>query len=95
MIRLMSSEILIGMTGWILSTHCALSPGPVGNVKLFWNGRLIMSATGFCAALASCSVVGPPPVVAVGEVAVVPPSEVAPSVVVVVASYRARIPAAK
>ena len=44
------------MTGWILRTFCVWFSGPTLNVVLFWNGRLIMSAIGFCAALANASV---------------------------------------
>src|SRR5918993_4022212 len=42
----------IGTTGWMLST-LAMSPcGPIPKYVLFCRGRLIIAATGFCAALA-------------------------------------------
>ena len=44
------------MTGWMLRTFCVCFSGPALSVVLFWNGRLIMAAIGFCAALASASV---------------------------------------
>ena len=44
------------MTGWMLRTFCVCFSGPALSVVLFWNGRLIMFAIGFCAALAKASV---------------------------------------
>jgi len=41
------------MTGWMFSRYWVRSEGPKPKLKLFWKGKLIMSATGFCAALAS------------------------------------------
>src|SRR5262245_35712341 len=46
----------IGMTGWMLRMFCTRLNGPVLKLMLFWNGRLIKFATGFCDALASASV---------------------------------------
>ena len=44
------------MTGWTLRTFSVCFSGPALSVVLFWNGRLIMFAIGFCAALAKASV---------------------------------------
>ena len=44
------------MTGWMLRTFCVCFSGPALSVVLFWNGRLIMAAIGFCAAFANASV---------------------------------------
>ena len=52
-----SSVTCSGMTGWMLRTFCVpVFPGPYPRPMSSWNGMLIMSATGFCAALASFSV---------------------------------------
>ena len=52
-----SSVTWSGMTGWMLRTFCVPEfPGPYPRPMLSWKGMLIMSATGFCAALASFSV---------------------------------------
>jgi hypothetical protein len=41
------SVSLIGITGWTFRTHTVRFSGPVLKLKLFWNGTLIRSATGF------------------------------------------------
>src|SRR5262249_12142129 len=51
MIRVMrfhSSLRWIGITGWTFKTQTVRFSGPVLKLKLFWNGTLIRSATGFC-----------------------------------------------
>jgi hypothetical protein len=47
-----TGPILSGITGWMFSTFATSSSGPTLKKVLFWNGRLIIAATGFCDALA-------------------------------------------
>ena len=50
--RFQSSVSLIGITGWMFRIQTLRFSGPVLKLKLFWNGTLIRSATGFCVFLA-------------------------------------------
>src|SRR5208337_496805 len=61
-IRFQFSFRLMGMTGWTLRLYCVVWFGPTLKLKLFWKGTLMSLATGFCASLASSSVLSPPPV---------------------------------
>ena len=44
------------MTGWMFNTFWARSYGPMPKAVLFWSGKLMRLATGFCAAFASAAV---------------------------------------
>src|SRR5262249_5065165 len=46
--RFQSSVSLIGISGWMFRSQTLRFSGPVLKLKLFWNGTLIRSATGFC-----------------------------------------------
>src|SRR5208283_294406 len=59
-IRFQFSFREIGMTGWTLRIYWVVWFGPTLKLKLFWNGTLMSLATGFCASLASSSVLLPP-----------------------------------
>jgi hypothetical protein len=50
--RFQSSVSLIGTTGWMFRIQTLRFSGPVLKLKLFWNGTLMRSATGFCVFLA-------------------------------------------
>src|SRR5262245_15891365 len=52
LIRFQPSVRWYGITGWTLRTQTGWCSGPVRKLKLFWNGTLIRSATGFCVFLA-------------------------------------------
>ena len=53
--RFQSSFRPTGKTGWMFRMFCVFFRGPTSKLVLFCNGRLIMSAIGFCAALASAA----------------------------------------
>src|SRR5271157_5428013 len=44
------------MTGWMFKTFWARSYGPIPKAVLFWSGKLMRLAIGFCAAFANAAV---------------------------------------
>ena len=55
-IRFQSLVMCSGMTGSMSNSFWARSYGPMPKAVLFWSGKLIRSAIGFCAAFASAAV---------------------------------------
>jgi hypothetical protein len=63
--RFQSSVRWIGITGWMFRSQTLRFSGPVLKLKLFWNGTLMRSATGFCVFFARSELLSSPPLAGV------------------------------